>query len=105
MNEVEKVLKLCKDNKIALSTVEKACGFSNGYIARLRKGFFPPDRKQKIIEFFGKDIFGDQPQEVKRDLSEGELIKIEYENADDMTKEMIKRLLAYSRRIKRNDPE
>ena len=48
MDTVEFVKKLLKDRRIPLSRIEKDLGFSNGYIGRLRKGFFPPDRLSKI---------------------------------------------------------
>lgn len=51
MDTVEFVKKLLKDRRIPLSRIEKDLGFSNGYIGRLRKGFFPPDRLSKIAEY------------------------------------------------------
>lgn len=100
MNEVEKVIDLCKQNKIPISAVEKACGFSNGYIVRLRKGFFPPDRREKLIEYFGKDIFEDNSSESSSIMSESQQIMIAYQNADDQTKEIVRRLLAYDKYVK-----
>lgn len=44
MNEVERVKEICKERKIAISRLEKACGFSNGYIRSLKKGEMPSDR-------------------------------------------------------------
>ena len=51
MNEVEKVKKICKDRNIPISTIEKSCGFCNGYIAGLKKGVFPSDRLIKIADY------------------------------------------------------
>lgn len=48
MNEVERVKKICKDRKIAISRLEKACGFSNGYIRSLKEGKMPADRLYAI---------------------------------------------------------
>ena len=95
MNEVDKVIEMCKKNSIPISTVEKECGFSNGYIVRLRKGFFPPDRKQKLIDFFGDDIFAEKPMNVDYAvaLTEGKRVMIEFDRADDLTKEMVRRIL------------
>lgn len=42
MNQVEKVKELCKERKISLHKLEMDCGFSNGYIVQLKKGYFPP---------------------------------------------------------------
>nr|DAG01286.1 MAG TPA: repressor protein [Myoviridae sp. ctk6V34] len=51
MNSVDFVKKICSDRGIALSRLEKDCGFGNGYISQLRKGVFPADRLQKIANY------------------------------------------------------
>ena len=51
MNSVERVKKICKERKIAISKLEKDLGFSNGYIGQLKKGVFPDDRLRKIAEY------------------------------------------------------
>lgn len=51
MNTVERIKMICKERKIAISALEKACGFSNGYISQLRKGTMPADRLDKVSEF------------------------------------------------------
>ena len=56
MNSVERVKQMCKTRKIPISKLEKDLGFSNGYIAQLRKGTFPADRLAKIAEYFGVTI-------------------------------------------------
>lgn len=56
MNSVEKVLNLCKERKIAISKLEKECGFANGYIRQLKKGTFTMERLLKIAGFFGLPI-------------------------------------------------
>lgn len=53
MNQVDKVKELCKERGITIAELERECGFSNGYIRRLRKGVFPMDRLMKIADFFG----------------------------------------------------
>lgn len=52
MNTVERIKKLCKDNKIAISKLEKDLGFGNGYIGQLRKGVVPNDRLKMIADYF-----------------------------------------------------
>ena len=52
MNSVERVKNICKERKIPISKLEKDLGFSNGYIAQLRKGSFPADRLSLIAEYF-----------------------------------------------------
>jgi transcriptional regulator with XRE-family HTH domain len=51
MNEVEKVKEICKGRGIAISKLEKDCGFCNGYIGGLKKGVFPSDRLMKIANY------------------------------------------------------
>ena len=52
MTQVEIVKNLCKERKISIHKLEMDCGFSNGYIAQLKKGTFPADRLQKIADYF-----------------------------------------------------
>ena len=56
MTTVDRVKKLCKDNGIAISKLEKELGFGNGYIGQLRKGTFPDDRLRKIADYFNVSI-------------------------------------------------
>lgn len=56
MNSVERVKQICKERKIPISKLEKDLGFSNGYIAQLRKGIFPADRLAKISEYLNMSV-------------------------------------------------
>ena len=56
MTSVELVKSICKSRKIPLSRLEKDLGYSNGYIAQLRKGVFPSDRLAEIAEYLGVSI-------------------------------------------------
>lgn len=51
MNSVERVKMILKDRGIAVSKLEKDLGFSNGYIAQLKRGSFPADRLEKIANY------------------------------------------------------
>lgn len=51
MNSVERVKSICKARKIAISKLERELGFSNGYIAQLRKGTFPANRLADIAAY------------------------------------------------------
>lgn len=55
MNCVERIKSICKERKIPISRLERACGFSNGYIGQLRKGTMPAERLEKVAEFLGVD--------------------------------------------------
>lgn len=53
MNAVERIKELCKKKGIAISKLERDCGFSNGYISQLRKGTMPYERLITVAEYFG----------------------------------------------------
>jgi transcriptional regulator with XRE-family HTH domain len=56
MTTVDRVKALCKENKIAISKLERDLGFANGYIGQLRKGTFPDDRLRKIADYFNVSV-------------------------------------------------
>lgn len=51
MNTVERIKAICKERGIAMSRLERECGFSNGYIQALRMGTMPADRLKKVAHF------------------------------------------------------
>lgn len=53
MNTVERIKALCKERRMAISRLEKECGFANGYISGLRKGTLPDDRLRIVAEYLG----------------------------------------------------
>ena len=53
MNSVDLVKSICRERHIPISRLERECGFSNGYIAGLKKGTFPAQRLQIIAEYLG----------------------------------------------------
>ena len=78
MNSVEKVLNLCKERKIAVSKLEKECGFANGYIRQLKKGTFPTERLLKIAGFFSLPIeyfYDDREPQLSADPELDELLE------------------------------
>lgn len=73
MNTVEIVKKLCKENGVPVSRLEKACGFANGYIGQLKKGSVPADRLVKIAKFFEVPIetfMENEAQEYGKEMKE-----------------------------------
>lgn len=110
MNTVERIKQICKERKIPISKLERDCGFSNGYIGQLRKGTVPDDRLLIISKYLnesieyimnGEDVQWDpaeQKMEYTISLSEEEQeILMNYRKADDTQKEMIRRILSYSK--------
>ena len=56
MNSVDRVKKYCKSKKIAISTLERELGYSNGYVGKLKKGVFPGDRLREIANYLGVTV-------------------------------------------------
>lgn len=56
MNAVELVKQICKDRKISIAKLERDCDFSNGYISKLKRAYFPVDKAQRISQYLGIDI-------------------------------------------------
>lgn len=48
---VEYIREVCKKNKIAISSLEKACGFANGYLNPKKASKIPYERALQIAEF------------------------------------------------------
>lgn len=55
-NSVEYVRQLCKEKGIAISALEKACGYSNGYLNPKKMSRLPYDRAQEIANYLGVTI-------------------------------------------------
>lgn len=66
MTEVERVKEICKDQGISIKKLESDCGFSNGYISRLKKGVFPSDRLFLVAEYLHTSV--EELSETAREL-------------------------------------
>ena len=71
-NGVDYVRKICKSRKIPVSTLEKACGFSNGYLNPKKLNKIPYDRALLIADYLDIDIqnilgVASEPQLTARD--------------------------------------
>ena len=53
MNAIERIKDICKERHIAISKLERECGFSNGYIAGKKTGKIPADRLLIISDYLG----------------------------------------------------
>lgn len=94
MNTVERIKSICKERKIPISTLEKECKFSNGYIGQLRKGTMPDDKLIRVATYLslsmqylstGKEDNVPQPQSTAEHL---QLISL-YEKLTDEQKQAI----------------
>ena len=55
-NGVEYVRKLCKDRKIAVSKLERDCGFSNGYLNPKKVSKIPYERAVRIAKYLNVNV-------------------------------------------------
>jgi len=55
-NAVQFVRELCRERGIAISTLERDCGFSNGYLNPKKMSRLPYDRAQTIAQYLGVSI-------------------------------------------------
>lgn len=55
MRDVDKVIEICEKRGIAISQLEKDCGFGNAYISGLKKSL-PSDRLYKISKYLDVPI-------------------------------------------------
>lgn len=94
MNTVERIKSICKERKIPISTLEKECKFSNGYIGQLRKGTMPDDKLIRVATYLslsmqylstGKEDNVPQPQSASEHI---QLISL-YEKLTDEQKQAI----------------
>lgn len=108
MNAVERVKQVCKERKIPLAHVERACGFANGYLSGLRKGTIPFDRIEKIADYLavtadwilrGDEVPAFEGTMITKD--EHELVVL-YRSAPELLRDAAKRLLAYRKGIEEN---
>lgn len=107
MNCVERVRAICSDRKIPISRLERDLGFSNGYIAQLRKGVFPADRLAMIAEYFGVTtdflLTGNEKAptpEDEREIGFDDFTYAFYKESKDLPEEKKKMLLDMARFMK-----
>lgn len=56
MTTKERVKAVLDERGIAVSVMEKACGFSNGWFSGLRRGTISNDKLNKIAEYLGLSV-------------------------------------------------
>ena len=102
MGTLSKIRELCEVRKVAISRLEKDCGFSNASIKALRTEDVPFDRVVKIAKYFGVPLeyFSSERSDAGMILSQEEKDLIfAYRNKSDDAKDVI----AASLGVKRQD--
>ncbi len=106
MNTIERVKEICKEKGISMHKMEMDLGFSNGYIAGLRKGTLPPDRLSDVAKYLNVSqnylLTGDTEQdgpiyyfnpetaELAQRLFEDKNLRVLFDAAQDADPEDIK---------------
>lgn len=84
MDSVERIKKICKERGIAISKLERECGFANAYFNGLRRGMIPADRLQIVAEYLGVStqylLTGDEEYYINPETAE--LAQELYDNRD-----------------------
>ena len=102
-NSVQFVRELCQRMRIPVSTLERDCGFSNGYLNPKKMTRLPYDRAVTIAGYLGVDVnlilTGEEPAPQARPAVTDEDIKFALFGGDgDITDEMydeVKRFAAF----------
>ena len=114
MNSVERVKSICKERKIAISKLERELGFSNGYIAQLRKGTFPADRLADIAAYLSVSteylLTGEESKKAptesgERKVSDDDIKFALFGGDGEITDEMYERVKKFAAFIKQEEAE
>lgn len=92
MSVYDKIKKLCDENHIAVTALEKELGFSRGSIGKMRYGTRPnAERLKKIADRFGiplEELMEEEPSEKKKTI-----IKVWHNpNSEEYAKEFVKKM-------------
>lgn len=105
MDLYDKVSELCAIKGIAKSELESILGISKNSIHKWKKSNPSLNTLVKLSDYFDISIDYLVRNSLEKDTllspEENNLI-IEYRNSDDTTKEMIRRLLAYSEKLNKS---
>lgn len=99
MNTVERIKSILKERKIAVSKLERECGFANGYISQLRKGSIPDDRLKIIADYLEvSSYYLTTGEEISPELQLGESdanFLIEYHKLSESNRKQVERMVKY----------
>lgn len=125
MDAVERIIAICKINRIPISRLEKECGFSNGYIRKLKEGKVPADRLFIIAKYLNvspeylltgqnpekestsgqKYYFDDDTAKKAQELFENPNMRILFDAARDSKPEDLQMAADLLARLKESNPD
>jgi len=114
MNSVERIKNVCREKKIPFHRLEMACGFANGYIAKLKDGKIPADRLYKIANYLDvspeyllngteKSYYSDETVEMAQAIFDNPELKLLYNVAKDSSPEDINTIYQVLLALKRKE--
>ena len=104
-NSIQYVRDICKQRGIAISQLEKDCGFSNGYLNPKKMTKLPYDRAQTIAEYLGISaeviLTGEETEKApagdgKRSVSDDELKFALWGDCQDVSDDDLADVLRYA---------
>lgn len=125
MDTIERIKAICKERGIAISRLERECGFSNGYIRGLREGKIPSDRLLKVADYLGLSAtylvtgqetpkestsgkvyyFNDETAEAAEEMFEDPELRALMNAARDCPPEVLKSAAELLKRFKETNPD
>lgn len=107
MTAVERIRELCKKKGISITILEQELGFSNGSITKPK--VIPSDRLLLIAQYFNVSmeyLLGTEVPGVDFQISTEEMeLLVEFRKTDDASRDMVRRLLSYSKLLKNENKE
>lgn len=115
MDAVERIKKICKERKIAISKLEKECGFANGYIRSLKEGTIRSDRLFKIADYldvnpkylqYGEKYYYDEnAEELAQKLFDAPGMRVLFDAARNSRPEDLQMAADLLNRLKEGNPD
>lgn len=113
-NSVQYVRDICKQRGIAISQLEKDCGFSNGYLNPKKMTKLPYDRAQTIAEYLGISaeviLTGEETEKApagdgKRSVSDDDIKFALFRGREEITDAMYEEVLNFAEYVARREEE
>ena len=106
MSVVDRIKEACTARGVAISRLERECGFSNGYIRGMKDGNMSAERLQKVATYlrvsFNWLLTGEQPNdgyyinaetaEMAQNLYDRKDLRMLFDSVRNLSKEQIKLL-------------
>lgn len=104
MNSVDRIKEICAVKRIAISRLERDCGFSNGYIRGMKDGKMSAERLKKVADYLdvtteylltGDDdgyYINPETADMAQQIYDNKDLRLLFDVAKDVTPEQLKLL-------------